>query len=406
MRALFIGSILLAATGCEKTDPLYCPMHAGAPGCAPIDGDVFPGDDMLNIDMAPGIDARSCFGAGTGTVCLSQPPSGPVIFTGAGTLSTTTGVSTNPVCLATQPADWVAAGQPEACFIVGTSISINAGADLRVVGNRPLVLLSSTTITINADLDAAGHGVTPGPGAPAPGSLCKPFAAQPVTNTDGAGGGAGGTFMSQGGAGGDGDDGAYGGGDPGAAETANPTLLRAGCNGQQGGGGQSTTNGGFGGAGGGAVYLIAGEGITIASGVTVNLSGAGGVMPGRQGGGGGGGSGGMLVLYAPSITSTGAFLMANGGGGASGGDDSGDGNAVPGDDPMTPTTVPAGGTGSDTAGNGGDGFYEDASAHDATSGANGGSSDRGAGGGGGGKGWIQSNVALSATSSPAPVLIP
>ena len=188
MRVVFIGSILLAATGCEKTDPLYCPMHAGAPGCAPVDGDVFPGDDMLFIDMAPGIDARACFGAGTGSVCLSQPPSGPVIFTGAGTLSTTAGVSTNPVCLATQPADWAAAGQPDACFIVGTSITINAGADLSVVGNRPLVLLSSTTITINANLDAAGHGITPGPGAPAPGSLCKPFATTPVSNTDGGGG--------------------------------------------------------------------------------------------------------------------------------------------------------------------------------------------------------------------------
>lgn len=405
MRIVLIGSILLAATGCEKKDPLYCPMHAGAPGCVPVDGNVFPGDDMLFIDMAPGIDARTCFGADNGSVCLSQPPSGAVIFTNAGTLSTTAGVSTNPVCLATQPADWAAAGQPDACFIVGTSIAINA--KLTVVGNRPLVLLSSTTITINADLDAAGHGITPGPGAPAPGTLCKPFTVTPVGSSTGGGGGAGGSFMSQGAPGGDGDSGNSANGVAGAPEGANPTTLRAGCNGQKGGDGQNAGNGGTAGSGGGAVYLIAGDAITVMPGRTINASGGGGGRAGRQGGGGGGGTGGMIWLHAPSITSTGATIMANGGGGASGGDDDGgsNGGGEAGNEPVDPTMPATGGSGTNDAGDGGSGYYYDGTARGATGGTAG-ASDRGGGGGGAGAGWIQSNIALSATSSPAPVIIP
>ncbi len=403
MRAasLYLGSLLLAAAGCEKTDPLFCKENPGATGCAQ-DADVI-GDDMGDLDMGPDVDARLCFGSGNGSVCLTQAPTGPLVFTNPGTLDTTMGVSVSPACLATQPSDWMTAGQPDACFIVATSIKVDA--ELTVIGNRPLVLLASTTITINANLDAAGHGIVAGPGAPAMGTDCPAFAQDPASNTDGGGGGAGGSFMSKGGDGGSGDGTAHQPGQAGMALQVNPQLLRAGCNGQKGGSGQSAGNGGNGGVGGGAVYLVAGDGITIASGVLVNVSGGGGNGPGRQGGGGGGGTGGMLMFNAPIITATDALVMANGGGGSSGGDDSGSGNPDPGNEPTSPTSVPSGGTGSDTAGNGGDGYYDDGTPHDAGSGTNGGTSNRGGGAGGGGRGFIQSNVAITgATVSPAPFI--
>jgi hypothetical protein len=402
--SLLLASLLLtAATGCEKTDPLFCKENPGATGCPMPDGDI--GDDMGDLDMGPEFDARLCFGSGNGSVCLSQPAGAPIMFVNPTTFDTTAGVSTNPVCLTTQPSDWATNGQPDACFLVATSIAINA--NLNVTGNRPLVLLASTTITINATLDVAGHVGKTAPGAPS--SDCKPFTVTPTASSNGGGGGAGGSFLSQGGPGGDGDNGNSPNGVAGAADGATPAKLRAGCNGQKGGDGQNSGNGGLAGNGGGAVYLIAGDGITLMSGATVTASGGAGARAGRQGGGGGGGSGGMIWLYAPTISASGALVMANGAGGSSGGDDTGatDGGGAAGTDPTNPAVGATGGTGTNGAGNGGTGYYFDGADHDPAGTNMDGAAGRGGGGGGGGKGYIQSNAAITgATTSPDVSIVP
>ncbi len=397
MRSNYLACLLLlAAAGCEKNDPLFCTENPGATGCPRVDGDVVADDATDGMDGNPGIDARLEFGTGAFAVTLTQGPQNPVIFSG-GVFDTTENVSSNPICLATQPANWKTNNNPDACFIVGSSIQINGV--LNVQGNRPLVLLSATTITVNADLDVASHrGGKTGPGAPA--TQCGAFAATPANGNTGAGGGAGGSFMELGGTGGDGNGGAGANGAPAPKETANPLILRAGCSGQAGG----TGNGGaqaLGGAGGGAIYLLAGQSITIATGVTINASGAGSSRAlGKNAGGGGGGSGGMILLNAPTITATGAFLMANGGGGSSGANNSGGGNSDDGEDPIAgqPTTPATGGTAPTNAGAGGNGWVlGDVQAPQGTLG----STDSGGGGGGGAAGWIQATIDPAATSSPA-----
>ena len=391
--------LLLSAGGCEKTDPLFCKMNPGATGCAMPDPDAaaVDGDSMMELD------ARVCFGVGGYEVCLPQAPMSPVVLASGNVFDTSATVTQTPPCLAVQPTSWKDAGQADACFIVGTSITIDGG--FSVTGSRPLVLLAATTIAVNADIDVASHvNDKIGPGAPSP--LCTNFTTVPTDSTSGAGGGAGGTFITQGGSGGTGDNTSNSAGAPINAIAA-PSVLRAGCSGQDGGtgtGGQGSQ--GVGGAAGGAVLLLAGTSITISSGVTINASGAGSVRPPNKfAGGGGGGAGGMIVLSSPMITATGAFLMANGGGGSSGAEDTGSGNALDGEDPIPgmPTTRANGGNGSDNAGSGGDGWIEG----DAAGGTGGsGQSNRAGGGGGGGGGYIRTNVASGATASPMPAVIP
>lgn len=397
MRITTLALLFLVAAGCEKTDPLFCKENPGATGCPRGDGAVTGDPDMaLPGDMNPGIDARACFGTGNFEVCLTSQPASGTLVPGGATLDT----DASTLCLTDQPMGWTEAGNPAACFVVGHTVQLNA---LAVAGNRPLVIVATNTLSVNGDLDVASHrGGTSGAGAPY--ASCLPYTVVPDGSTSGGGGGAGGSFMTQGGQGGTGDNGNSSNGAPTAADAANPTILRAGCSGQNGGTGNGGAGEGVRGIGGGAVYLVAGTSITIPTGVRINASGAGGTAPSAKfGGGAGGGSGGMILLAAPTISAVGAILLANGGGGSSGAEDSGSGNPDNGDDPSSPTTPAAGGTATDNAGDGGDGY---ADGTNATGGDNGASS-RAGGGGGGGAGWIQANVDLTgATVSPAVVVIP
>lgn len=393
MRIARLGWLLLVAAGCEKQDPLFCQENPGATGCTP-DGSVIGNDMDTDHDMGMSPDARTCFGGGAYAFCLTAPPLEPLIFNGEAAVDTS---DSNTAC-APVPADWTAMGQPDACFLVGTMISMDA---MDVSGPRPLVLVSATSIEIRQRLDVAGHrvGGKAGPGSDAG---CN-AGTNPMQNDNGGGGGAGGSFMGLGGNGGGG-NGLANGGAAGATVNPAPTRLRGGCPGQAGGrgqGGVAATRGG----GGGGVFLVAGTEIVLFEGASINASGAGGGAPGREGGGAGGGSGGMIVLDAPMIAAqgTGGFIVANGGGGAAGEDDKGGTQAVPGNDPDPTTPLVAA---AEAEGPGGDGASGATSEDVAQTGDNAGS-NQGGGGGGGSVGYIQSTVTIAnVTASPAIVVRP
>jgi hypothetical protein len=320
------------------------------------------------------------------------PSAGEVL---TGTLDT--GTSTK--CLATQPAGWTTRGQPESCFVVGTTVNI---AGLDVTGTRPLVIVATDSITVSGLLDVASHvgaGTAPkaGPGSPFGG--CVLPLANPTISNSGGGGGAGGSFMSRGAACGAGNNQQMGntGGIAGNPLTQNPVALRAGCAGQAGGSGAAA--GGVGGAGGGAVYLVAGNTVTITDTGIINASGAGAAPAGNHGGGGGGGAGGMIVLAATSISAANGKLLANGGGGGAG---TNNGNGNPGNDPVatTPLTPAASVTGPSNCCSGGSGF---AQGSPAVAGVDGDATLSG-GGGGGGAGFIQTTAALGTQVSPTPTM--
>lgn len=357
--------------------------HGTVPSGSP-DGSVDGTSD--DVDAPPS--GVTCLGADAYQVCVPPPA---MSVTLSGTIDTATAVE----CAPAQPSPWIAAGQPESCFIIGTSISITGMA--RVVGARPLVLVASNAISISGTLDAStkrGEAKS-GPGAPA--ASCRSFTQDPEANSSGPAGGAGGTFMTKGGDGGDGAASNVEGRAP-NPEPA-PMRLRAGCNGQRGGTGDEPP--GAPGAGGGAVYLVAGGMITISG--TINASGAGGANGSNdatKSGGSGGGSGGMIKLHAAGITIGGAgAVMANGGGAASGSDENGGGNF--GSDPQAADVRAPGGASISNSGAGGGGF---AVALPAVDGEKATGNNTGGGGGGGGGGFIQSNVTLTGGTISAGVI--
>lgn len=273
-------------------------------------------------------------------------------------------------------------GGPDVCLLHFTEIEVQSGATFLAYGSRPLALVASTSIKIIGNLDVSsrrGRLTRPGAGyAPTQDGFCG-FATTPVDDTGGGGAGAGGTFLSLGGVGGDGDTdgGAAAGGTPGPVHSASPTVLRGGCNGQAGGAGREAP-GGPGGLGGGAVYLAAP--LVHINGV-VYAGGSGAPPAGRDDGGGGGGSGGMIVMQSPRLELAGSMLIANGAGGGQGGDGSTNGDF--GDDATMVTAAAGGSNPNDAGGNGGAGSTSAAAA-----GAPGISDGAGAGGGGGGAGFI------------------
>ncbi len=362
---------------------LGCSFEHGTVTSGSPDGGINGSDD---IDAPPS--GTLCLGAAAYQVCVPHPT---MSVTVSGLIDTATAAE----CAPAQPSGWLAAGQPESCFIFGTSISISGTA--RFVGARPVVLFASNDISISGTLDASSKRgeAKSGPGAPAP--SCRSFTQNPEENSSGPGGGAGGTFMTKGGNGGDGNASNVEGRAP--NPEPKPMRLRAGCNGQRGGVGDEPP--GPPGAGGGAVYLVAGGTITI-SGI-INASGAGGANGNNEAtksGGSGGGSGGMIKLHATSIAvGAGGAVMANGGGAASGSDENGGGNF--GSDPQAASMRAPGGARVSNSGAGGGGF---AIGMPAVDGAKATGNNTGGGGGGGGGGYIQSNVRLTGGSISAGVI--
>ena len=220
------------------------------------------------------------------------------------TLSTTTfNTDQDPICEPSAAA---------ACVIVSPVIDIIG--TVNAVGSRPLVLISTTTLTVMGTIDVSSNttaqNTAVNKGAGADDTTCTP----PHPSLESSGG-PGGTFGTPGGAGG-------GSSVTSATPIGTVDKVRGGCPGSNGTIGEDSSAG-AGGASGGAVYLIAGTSITIGDAAVVNASGALGfggphdanddAFPG--GGGGGGGAGGLIGFDAPTVTVAG-IVMANGAGGA------------------------------------------------------------------------------------------
>ncbi len=355
-------SVVLAASlaGCNFS-------HGLLPADAPVAGD--DASDAANVPGDAAIDAppQLCFGADPVTICFEQPLTTPLVVTSQ-TIDTG-----GPDCMA-----YTSPQSVDACVLAGSSILIDSGVTLTGQGEKPLVLVSASSIQIAGSLDVASRRGPPrGAGADQPG--CEDRTA-PTGAISQAGGGWGGSFGAKGGDGGDGS------GDNGgkASMALVPATLRGGCPGSDG------ANGNVGGArghGGGAVALIAAQAIEI-SGV-VNASGSagggGGSSTGQAGGGGGGGSGGMIRLDATMVSVSG-LVFANGGGGGEGASSSNEGKA--GLESTAPGGAGAGGSGG--AGSGGDGGSGSFAAMiGGFTGANGTNISGSGGGGGGSAGVIQ-----------------
>jgi hypothetical protein len=343
------------------------------------------------IDAPP--DAQACFGTAPFTICLRNSPTTPVLFAGLTTIDT----DVSPLCAAT------VSGGDGYCVIAGTTITINPGISVQVIGTKPLVLLASDSITtgISSTIDVGSHRATQTAGeivgAGADPTSCDAGIA-PTTANGTSGGGAGGSFIGPGGKGGAGSSTVPGaGGIAGENVTAPVTTLRGGCPGQAGAGTMSAEAG----HGGGAVMLIAGTSITISGNIFASGEGGSGGQPGSNGsGGGGGGAGGMIVLDAPFSTAT-SLIVANGGGGGEGGNQTQIGEA--GNDPSDEQAA-LGGAAIGNGGNGGNGAGGTASATAGGNGTGGNVNGGAGGGGGGGTGLIKApaTAILGSQVSPPP----
>jgi hypothetical protein len=331
---------------------------------------------MPVVDALP--DAALCYGAGLAHFCLSSLPTTAVTLDAATLDTSATG------CQAVAQS-----GGPEMCVVAGSQITVPVSAIVIVTGSRPLVLVAAQSISIQGTLDLSSKRTPLRIGAGGNAALCAANT-PPANSTAGGGGGAGGTFGSRGANGGLGNGGATGRGTSAAVEPV--TLVHGGCAGSDGG--DSPGQGGAGGGGGGAVYMIAGQQITISG--SVYASGAGAGATALYAGGGGGGSGGLVGLESPTIMVSG-IVSANGGGGSAGA--SGATVGGPGVDGTTATftTVAPGGTGG-----GGAGGHGSAGMIAPLAGASG-AATTGGGGGGGGFGIIWVKGGFTGTQvSPEP----
>lgn len=177
------------------------------------------------------VDAATCFGkygdggAGLFRLCLESEP--------ADSYEVPASIDTDdqppPPC--THVVVQTDAARTEVCVIAAREIHARVGTTLH--GRRPVVLLATETLTVDAGavLDAGSHrgGLS---GAHAMAAACTP--SQGTNAPGGGGGGAGGGFQ---GPGGDGGNGAGAGiGAMGGAAVA-VGVVRAGCAGSKGGGG-------------------------------------------------------------------------------------------------------------------------------------------------------------------------
>jgi hypothetical protein len=330
---------------------------------------------------APPIDAPDlCIGEGAHEVCFTALPTTPVMYGGVTTLDTSLAATCTPT---------TNAGASGWCVIAGTTIEVLAAADVRVIGNKPVVFAATGDISVIGTIDVGSRGSSSGAGANFVG--CN--GGTNATAGNSSGGGFGGSFAGRGGNG-EGADGGFGGIAP--AIATNVTALRGGCPG--GPGGPVNTLLAMGGAGGGALALVSRTKLLISG--RLNASGAGG-SAGEQPrqGSGGGGSGGMIVLDAPAIDATGANIFANGGGGGEGADLVNEG--VFGQEPLSPLLAGIGGSGASAGGDGGEGSL---GGNGSGPPMNASASNAGGGGGGGGAGVVLSTVVplTGGNVSPAP----
>jgi hypothetical protein len=282
-----LGGVVLA--GCGRIDfvPPFGPAFAPTHLLAPVD----PGGEVLSLGDAT-IDTTAL------TIDGAPPPASAAFV------------------VAPQ-----ADGTEVAVLVVG-GLEVEAGATVRAIGARPLVVVSRGEIVLDGVLDVGAHGVTPGPGGAPPGMGAGAGAsAVHIVDVCDPGGGGGG-FGGAGAAGGrtqcDATPAPRGGVASGDVSLA---LLVGGAGGGRGAPGVCAA-GARGGAGGGAVQLTS---FTAIRGAGQILAGGGGgrggiACPGDGGGGGGGGAGGAIYLEAPVVALVVAPATGGGGGGGSNGD--------------------------------------------------------------------------------------
>ncbi|TMQ06492.1 MAG: hypothetical protein E6J90_46200 [Deltaproteobacteria bacterium] len=229
-------------------------------------------------------------------------------------------------------------GSAVAVLAVG-ELTTAAGSTLAVVGPRPLLIASWSSITLDGALDAGSHlGVVDAAAHIAQTIRFGAGANQGCTGSaghdggpamaGGSGGGGGGSFQAAGGGGGQGGIDAVAGGAAGAVAAI--AILHGGCPGGSSGAAGSVArppasagSRALGGAGGGAIRLVAHDAIDVAGAVSANGAGGAGAPTRSACGGGGGGAGGYLGFEAPSVRfGAGAIVTANGGGGGGGGNTS------------------------------------------------------------------------------------
>ena len=286
------------------------------------------------------------------------------------------------------------------CVYAVRSLRVRPTAILAGVGSRPLIVLATGDITVEAggSILAAAYTYRAGEGVPAATSRGRFLTAGPgatdmvsmgagglgASSGSRDGGGGGGGFCTNGAAGGRGEqDGetAASGGAAGAVSvpsTIGDRVLRGGASG-------GSANDGLGGGGGGAVQLSARGRLTVAGSVVATGGAGEGGNSGRAGGGGG--SGGMILVEATELVIGPSTLLVRGGGGGGGGCFvSGGGgeraaNGTHGDNGVTGGTGGAGGTcgGMFAGGNGGSAAAPAAGA---------GAPNVNGGGGGGGAGCV------------------
>jgi hypothetical protein len=328
-----------------------CAAILGIEDLPPIDAGGEPVDARA-VDARPGVDAA----ADANVPPDAAPPAVPrdvvhvpedgwfggdtaVVWNADVTIDTTALTLTGPgvaggidgIVFDTRPQE---PGGPELAVMHLGDWTVSSGVTVRVVGNRPFVVVSSGDIVLEGVIDAGARGQAPGAGGAGPGQ------------GDGAGGNGGHDDSQDSGGGGAGHatagargsigcSGFCGGpGEPagGVAGTAyGDVVVTTLAGGAGGGAGGSGTSGalpgcppGVGGAGGGAVQLYTVGTITIGGSGGGILAGGGGGTRGGQSGtscassaGGGGGAGGVIYVQAERIELDGT-LAANGGGGGSG----------------------------------------------------------------------------------------
>ncbi len=273
----------------------------------------------------------------------------------------------------------------DALVFTGTALSIEPGAVVRFVGQRPAILLIHGDVTIRGRIDLRALSATLR-GAGADGPQCgQGLAGQAPTREGGGGGG----FRDDGGSGGRAVS------PSGGLANGNEDLtpLRGGCS---GGLGWLGVDGGF---GAGALQISAAGAFSLLDG-GLGASGLGGLGGIDGGGGGGGGSGGAFLIQAASITVVNSTITANGGAGGEGGtrENMTRTNGRPGLAGAFSTSIPAdGGTGGNCCGgNGGFGGAGDTPpirGNDGFAGSTGPADLPAGGGGGGSRGRIRFDTA-------------
>jgi len=348
---LYLAALLLGGCGFELAPSSGVAVDASdAPlvdaSLNDIDAAIDASVDAPAIDALPALDIAHVSAAEEATLIstVDYTLSGAVtIDTATGTISPAipTGVIVRPV---------MQEGGGLSLFVISARrINVAAGTTVRIRGTRGVVFVAQMDIVVAGTLDASAELASPGPGGYPPSN--GPGAGPDAIGSQGyETGGAGASFATRGGAGGNAT------GQPATApaptaEYGTPTLasLEGGSGGGNGRVTFITTPCGAGGAGGGAIQLSASS-ITISG--LVRASGGGG-EGGRRctvsgssdaSSGSGGGSGGSIYLQASTIAGAG-WLVANGGGGGGGGCVSCTvTSGTPGDDGHDNATAALGGT--------------------------------------------------------------